>query len=331
MFKEFRKKVVQFKSVGIFSHIRPDGDCVGSQVALALWLEKNGVRALAFNDNDVPQNLKWLSEYHPVEIPNSELTAQCDAFVVVDGNTPARFGSYEEYQQNFPRPVFMIDHHPDPENSFDLAVSVESASSTCELIYQLFMEHEPGQLDEKVAKALYTGIITDTGSFQYDSVTPETLEAAANLLRCGKFRPNDVIDKVVSNKSLQQLQLLGLALDSIRLYENNQIAIMYVNREMLSKTNTNSDDCDGFVNYALSISGIQAAILLKDLDGKGVKMSLRSRNDVDVNKWARELGGGGHKKAAGAWHPGPLNSAISDVVKIGVKQLKSLENENVFP
>ncbi len=331
MFKEFIKKVKQFDSVGVFSHIRPDGDCIGSQVALALWLEKNGSFARAFNDHPVPQNLQWLCSYFPIEIPDRELTAQCDAFIVVDGNAPHRFGSYEIYQQEHPRTSFMIDHHPDPEPAFDLSISVDTASSTCELIYNLFSEHDPDQIDERVAKALYTGIITDTGSLQYNSVKPSTMLATAELLKRGGFSPNEVAEQVFSNRTPQQLKLLSLALNSIQLYENNQIAIMYVTREMLEKTNTTNDDCEGFVSYPLSIAGIKAAVLLKDIDDSGIKMSLRSRSRVDVNEWAKKLGGGGHKKAAGASHPGPLKSAITDVVRIGVKQLKNIENESVLP
>ncbi|MEX2574975.1 MAG: bifunctional oligoribonuclease/PAP phosphatase NrnA [Balneolaceae bacterium] len=330
MFNEFRQQITRFESVGVFSHIRPDGDCIGAQVALCIWLEKNGIRAMAFNDYELSQNLKWLSRFHPVERPDSELTAQCDAFVVVDGNAPARFGSYEQYQNDHPRPAFMIDHHPEPADVFNLSVSVEEASSTCELIYKLFMEHDESQIDVNVAKALYTGIITDTGSMQYDSVTPETVETVADLLRRGNFRPGAVLEKVFSNRSPQQLKLLSLSLNSIELYENNQIAIMYVTKEMLDKTNTTSDDCEGLVNYPLSIAGVKAAVFLKDIDDGVIRMSLRSRGDLDVNEWAKELEGGGHRKAAGARHPGPLSSAISDVVKIGVKQLKKIEHSNIL-
>lgn len=332
MFRKFIEQVTKFDCVGVFSHIRPDGDCIGAQVALARWLEKNGVRAMAFNDNQVPQNLEWLTDFYPVGIPDEELTAQCDAFVVVDGNAPHRFGSYETYQDNYPRPSFMIDHHPDPElAAFDISISVDKASSTCELVYKLFREHDITQIDADIAMALYTGVITDTGSLQFDSVTPETMEIAADLLRRGGFRPNEITDRVFSNKSPQQLKLLSLALDSIRLYENNQIAIMYVTQEMLRRTHTTNEDCEGLVNYPLSIAGIKAAVLLKDIDGHGIKMSLRSRSEVDVNEWAKDLDGGGHKKAAGGFHPGPLESAISEVVKIGVRQLKKIENESVFP
>ena len=325
--RQLIEKLKSYNRVGVFSHIRPDGDCIGAQVATCLWLEANGVQVYAFNDDDVPLNLKWLSSYHPIEKTSPELMAQCEAFIVLDGNSPARFGEvFEEYVAQYDPPRFMIDHHPEPSShGFDLVISVDTASSTCELIYHLFKENDIDQLSEKAAKALYTGLLTDTGSLQYDSVTPKTMKVASNLLLHGQFRPNEVAEKVFANKRKEQLQLLGRALRTIKLYQNNQIAIMYVTQDMLDSTNTTNDDCGGFVAYPLSISGIKAAILFKDL-GKGIKMSLRSKSDVDVNIWARKLDGGGHKKASGAWHPGPLETAIEEVVAIGAKQILSKQD-----
>lgn len=325
MFEELIQKLKQYDTVGVFSHIRPDGDCIGAQIATCLWLEKNGITAYAFNDDDVPLNLRWLAEYFPIQKPEEKYLKKCEAFVLLDGNSPKRFGSYSDYIQDDPKPTFMVDHHPDPHDGFDLSISVEEASSTCELIFHLFLQNDISQVDEKSAKALYTGILTDTGSLQYDSVTPETMNIASELLRLGEFRPNEVAEQVFSNKSLNQLHLLSKAMSTIELFEDNQIAIMYVTKEMLEETNTTNDDCEGFVAYPLSVTGIKAAILFKAL-GDGVKMSLRSKsNDVNVNEWAREVGGGGHKKASGAWHPGPLEKAIEDLVEIGAKQLVSVD------
>ncbi|MEX0648616.1 MAG: bifunctional oligoribonuclease/PAP phosphatase NrnA [Balneolaceae bacterium] len=325
MFKEFVKALDHHKRIGVFSHVRPDGDCIGAQVALCRWLQKNGFEAFAFNDDDVSENLTWLCDVFPVQKPAEEMLDLCDLFIVVDGNAPGRFGSYEAWQKAHPTPVLMVDHHPDPEDAFTVAVSVDKASSTCELIYQLYKEHNIEQIDPDIAKALYTGMITDTGSFQYDSVTPKTMEAAADILRRGNFTPNEVAEKVFSNRTLPQLRLLSLSLDRIKLFENNQIAVMSVTQSMLNETGTTNADTEGLVNYPLSISGVKAAILIKDLDEDGIKMSLRSRSDINVNEWARELGGGGHKKAAGAWHKGPLEEAIRETVYIGAKQLKNSE------
>lgn len=324
MFKEFIEKLKSHNVVGVYSHIRPDGDCIGAQVGVCRWLEANGIKAYAFNDDDIQLNLQWLTDFYPVQKPDEKSLKECDAFVLVDGNSPPRFGSYAEYIKDDPKPAYMIDHHPDPQDGFDLTISEEDASSTCELIFHLYLQDDISKLDSDVAKALYTGIITDTGSLQYDSVTPETMNTASELLRIGDFRPNVVAEKVFSNKSLNQLHLLSMAMSTIQLFEDNQIAIMYVTEEMLQETNTTSDDCEGFVAYPLSVTGIKAAILFKAL-GDGVKMSLRSKSEVDVNKWARKIGGGGHKKASGAWHAGPLEETIEEVVRIGAEQLAKAE------
>lgn len=321
MFDELISELKQYSTVGVYSHIRPDGDCIGAQVAVCLWLEKNGINAYAFNDDSVPLNMKWLTDYFEIRQPKESKLKRCEAFVLVDGNSPARFGSYADYMQDDPKPTYMIDHHPDPHDGFEMSISVEEASSTCELVFHLYLQNDINQLDEAAAKSIYTGILTDTGSLQYDSVTPETMSIISELLRLGEFRPNEVAEKVFSNKTLNQLHLLSKAMSTIELYEDNQIAIMCVTSEMLEETDTTNDDCEGFVAYPLSVTGIKAAILFKDL-GEGIKMSLRSKsNDVDVNVWAREIGGGGHKKASGAWHPGPLQDAIDEVVAIGAKQL----------
>lgn len=325
MFKELIKELKEHQVVGVYSHIRPDGDCIGAQVAVCRWLQENGITAYAFNDDPVPLNVQWLTDFFPVQEPDESLLKQCDAFILVDGNSPARFGSYAEYMKDNPKPTYIVDHHPDPQDGFDITISVEEASSTCELIFHLFLQDDIANLDADIAKALYTGILTDTGSLQYDSVTPETMNICSELLRIGKFRPNVVAEKVFSTKSLNQLHLLSMAMGTIQLFEDNQIAIMYVTAEMLQETNTTNDDCEGFVAYPLSVAGIKAAVLFKAL-GDGVKMSLRSKSDdVNVNEWAQKIGGGGHKKASGAWHAGPLKTTIKEVVNIGSRQLAKVD------
>lgn len=327
MFKEFLKRIHSISptsKIGVLSHIRPDGDCIGSQIALCRWLEMEGFEVSAFNDDDVPENLEWLQKKVMIEKPDQEKLETCDLFILVDGNATHRFGFFGEWYEGKKQPIWVIDHHPDPEPIFEITISETDASSTCELIYELYAKNNLSRIDSEIAKALYTGIITDTGSLQFESVTPRTVEITANLLRKGKFKPNEVIERIFSNKSIEQIKLLSEALETIRLFENNQIAVMYVTEEMLSITGATFSDCDGFVNYPLSIGGVKAAVLMKDQANEGIRMSLRSRSEVDVNIWARIFGGGGHQKAAGAWHSGPLEKAIKEVVEIGANQLKNI-------
>ncbi len=325
MYKEFLENIENFSHVGVLSHERPDGDCIGAQVALCLWLEKKGIKTTAFNDDDVPENLEWLLSDVKLEKQKDKKLSACDLLILVDGNSIHRFGSFDEWFEGKSVSLWMIDHHPDPEDVFELSISAPDISSTCELIYNLITKDNPDLIDPTIAKALYTGIITDTGSLQFESVTPTTVEISADLLRRGDFKPNEVIEIIYSNKTLPQLQLLSKALQTIRLYKNNQIAVISVNGEMLKETGTSYSDTEGFVNYPLSISGVKAAVFLKDFYNEGIRMSLRSRSDIDVNAWAREIGGGGHKKAAGAWHKGPYEQAVKDVISIGAKQIDEIK------
>lgn len=319
MFSEFISKVLSHKKVAVFSHIRPDGDCLGSQIALCLWLEKNGVQATAFNEDDPGNNLRWLLDFFPVLKPKEDLS-EFDAFVVVDGNALHRFGITAEKLESLGKPMYMIDHHPQPEDIFEAFVSRVDYSSTCELVFELYKEYDLDQIDEQSAKAMFTGIVTDTGSFQFESVTPNTLNAASVLLERGNFKPNEVVERIYSTKTLNQIQLLSRALETISLYANQQIAIICVTQSMFDETGTSNEDTEGFVSYPLSIEGVKACVLFRE-DGDRIKLSLRSRSEIDVNIWARKLNGGGHKKAAGASHEGPLEKAIEDVIKLGEDQL----------
>lgn len=330
MFSEFIEKIEKYDTIGVLSHVRPDGDCLGAQVALCRWLQKNGYTVSAFNDDEMPLNLQWLTKAVDIKKPTEVKFSECDLFIVVDGNAIHRFGEFAEWVEGKSVPVWMIDHHPNPADEFDLSISVDDASSTCELIYGLYEEFDPGQIDSVCAKALYTGIVTDTGSLQFESVTPRTVAIVSDLLERGNFRPNEVIEVIYSNKTLPQMRLLSMALETIQLFEDNQIAVMSVTQEMLKETGTTSADCEGFVSYPLSIANIKAAVLVKDFYDEGIRISLRSRSAVDVNIWARQLGGGGHRKAAGAWHEGPREKAIEEIVKIGAKQLKDIEAPSVL-
>lgn len=320
MFKDFISKILSHQKIAVISHVRPDGDCLGAQIALSLWLQKNGMDVSAFNEDSIPGNMAWLLDLFPISTPENITLNEYDAFVVVDGNALHRFGDNAEKLPKLGKPIYMIDHHPDPEDVFEEFVSREEASSTCELIYQLYAEHNPGQIDESAAKAMYLGLVTDTGSFQFESVKPQTLHAAADLLDRGKFSPNEITERIYASRPYRQLKLLSLALNSIELHAGGQISSILITKDMFEKTGCTNEDTEGFVQYPLSIEGVKACVLFRE-DGDGIKLSLRSQSNIDVNKWARKLNGGGHKKAAGGWHEGPLKTAVNDVIKIGMEQL----------
>lgn len=319
MHKELIQKLKSHNKVAVFSHVRPDGDCLGSQVAMCLWLQKNGVEAVAYNADGPSQNLMWLADIFPIDKPEEQDLAHFDAFLVVDGNALHRFGEVAEKIEQTGAPIYMIDHHPQPDDVFTEMASDMTASSTCEIVHRIYTENDPSQIDEQSAKAMYVGIVTDTGSFQFDSVKPATMKAASDLLNRGGFTPNEVMDKVYATKSLNEIKLLGLSLETLNLHEDQQIASMYVTQAMFNETNTTAENTEGFVAYPMSIDGVKACIFMREEEHR-IKLSLRSRSDIDVNEWARQMNGGGHKKAAGASYQGTLEEALQAALKIGRKQ-----------
>lgn len=320
MFKNFIAGILEHSHVGVFSHLRPDGDCLGAQVGFCLWLQKNGVEVTAFNEDSAPDNLTWLTDLFPVSKPDEETLTKMDAFVVLDGNALHRFGPHAESLSDTEKPIYMIDHHPQPHDIFEVAVSRPDFSSTCELVYNLYDEHDLDQLDRDASMALFTGIVTDTGSFQFDSVTPDTMSAAAELMHRGDFSPDQIAGRLYNTRSLEQLSLLSMALGSIRMHAGGAFASITVTDEMFTSTGTTREDTEGFVQYPLSVAGVKACVLFRE-DEDRIKLSLRSRSNVDVNQWAREFNGGGHAKAAGAWHKGPLDKVIEEVMQAGQQQL----------
>ena len=320
MYKRLLEIIRSHQTIGIFSHLRPDADALGAQIALGLWLKGMGKTVYAFNPDPFPPNLKWMQPYFPVQVPDRKSVASCDACIFVDGNSLVRFGEEAERLEGSGKPLLLIDHHPDPESQFDHEVSVPGLGSASELVYELICEDNPAGITPEISRMLYAGIVTDTGSFRFDSVRPRTHQIAADLLEAGKFAPNEIHERIYDNNELKHLKLLGLTLKNIELFYSNQLATMSVTQTMLDETGCSYEDLEGFVAYPLSLKETKAAFLLCEKDGK-VKLSLRSKSALDVNKLARNFDGGGHQKAAGGWHPGPIDQAVQDIIQEAAKQL----------
>lgn len=321
MNKQLRDALLSHQTIGVFSHIRPDGDAIGSQIALCIWLEGQGKTVFGFNDDPLPANIEWMKPYFPIKAPDRQNLASCDAYLFVDGNDIKRFGTEAENLYESGKPLYMMDHHPDPEPYFNVSVSVPGKSSTAELVYEFICEDDPSQITPNIAKALYAGVMTDTGSFRFNSVHPSTHRCVAHLLESGGFTPDEIHEAVYDNNELRHLRLLGAAMKNIKLFHSNQLAVMSVTQAMLDESGCQQSDTEGFVSFPLSLKQTKAAFLLYEMDGK-IKVSLRSKGTLDVNQVARRFEGGGHQKAAGAWHRGPIEQAVEDIIAVAAEQLK---------
>lgn len=297
-------------SVALGGHIRPDGDCVGSSMGLYLYLKEQ------FPELETDIYLEPVADCYKIvsdieEIKHQvEHVKQYDLFICLDCGDAARLG--------FSAPLFehakqtlCIDHHVSNEAFADINYIEPDASSTSELVYRL-MEKE--NISKQSAEALYMGIAHDTGVFQYSCTSPETMEAAAELLRKG-VNGSEIIDKTYYEKTYVQNQILGKALLESMLVLDKQVIVSYVNLKSLNFFEAKPSDLEGIVSQLRQTKGVEVAMFLYEQEPQIYKVSLRSKDRVDVSVIAKYFGGGGHAKAAGFTMKGTVHDVITNVNK----------------
>ncbi len=304
----------------VTTHLGPDGDALGSQLALGRFLEKMGKSVAMVNSDEQDYNLDWMPGADRVEVYDNSLSqhealAEAEVAFVLDTNDEERIGKVGSLVRDANATTVLIDHHLEPEQWFDVFFVREAAAATGELIYEIIERINPDRIDEEIATALYTAIMTDTGSFRYSSVTPDLHRIVADILERGGIEPAPIHETIYDRKSMPGLRLLGRMLNRIRLRYNGQLGYSVVTQRMVEDTGASWDDKQGFVNYVLSIEGVKTALLFSETDD-GSKISFRSEANVRVDEWARNFGGGGHRNAAGAYVKRPtFEKTIEDVIE----------------
>lgn len=306
------------------THVNPDGDAIGSEMALALWLTERGKSVQIINHSPTPFVYRFLDPRETIRVfnPASDIGAlrDADAIVLLDTNHVNRTVSMEEPIRRSPARKICIDHHLDPEQFTDIALLNPDATSTGEILYTLFRRAESGAISRPIAEALYVAIMTDTGSFRYPRVGAETLRIAAQLIECGAD-PVELYGQVYNRWSPGRLRLLGEMLSNLETAYEGQLAHATITQEMLQRTGTLEEDTDNFTSYIMSLDGVVAGIFFLELN-PGFKISFRSHGDVPINKLAQEFGGNGHKNAAGArFTDGSLAGIRSRVIVAAGKYL----------
>lgn len=319
--------------VVILGHKNPDGDAIGSTMGLHLYLKQKNVNSHVIMPNDYPDFLKWLPGNDQVMIFErnksecTDLLKEADLIFTLDFNDLSRVGDdMAKILENLDTDFGLIDHHRQPGDYATYQMTDDQKSSTSEMVYD-FIDYfeETDLIDEAIATNLYAGILTDTGSFKYASTTAHTHRIIAHLIDHGA--PNNLIHKNIFDvNSLNKLKLLGLALTQLKKVPKHEVAYIYLTRKNLEDHQFKKGDTEGFVNYALSIKNVElAAIFIEDLYQDYIKISLRSKNDFDVNILAREyFNGGGHKNAAGGRFDQSLKECI-DFFKNTITQYPELK------
>ncbi|NLW22327.1 MAG: bifunctional oligoribonuclease/PAP phosphatase NrnA [Tissierellia bacterium] len=284
------------KNIFISSHVQPDGDSVGSILALAM-----AVKALDRNKNvrivkvdDIPSDLLFLPNIEMIK--EQDLNQPVDLFISLDSSDMDRLGIGKEFALKAKK-IINIDHHVTNDNFGDINIISSSSGATGEIVFDLIKKMGV-EIDKEIATCLYTAISMDTGSFMYSNTTYKTHLIAAELLKTG-IDINDININIYQSRSIERTNLFIDSLNKLETFLDNKIGIVTVTQEMLKVHNAKMEDTEGIISFVRGIKPIEVACLLKEVDEKEVKVSLRSKKEVDVSKISSKFNGGGHIRAAG--------------------------------
>jgi bifunctional oligoribonuclease and PAP phosphatase NrnA len=311
------------KNIVITTHYSPDGDAIGSSLGLYNFLIQANHQTIVITPNDYPKFIHWLPGDETIidaEKKSSlaeEKIKNADIIFALDYNALKRTDKLEPFIRQSNAKKIMIDHHQQPEDFADFTFSFPNTCSTSQLIYE-FIDAlgDASKVNQDVASCLYTGIMTDTGSFRFNSVAPLTHFITAKLLETG-IKHDLIHGKVMDSNSFERMKLIGYALSQKMVYLKEYNAVyMSLEQKEMEQYNFQAGDTEGLVNYGLSIAGVKIAAFFAEKNGD-IKMSFRSKGDVDVNIFARQhFNGGGHQNAAGGITKKPLEATIKKFISL---------------
>jgi len=321
------------KKIVIIPHKNPDGDAIGSTLGLLHYLKQYNHDAIIVAPNDYPDFLKWM----PGEVDILKYDHQkddCDALLIsaeliftLDFNSLGRIGHMQDVVSQTEAIKIMIDHHQQPDDYAKFIYSDVSMSSTCEMVYNFIdMLDDTDKVNAEIATCLYTGIMTDTGSFRFPSTTSATHKIIGNLIEKGANN-SQIHNNIMDTNSYERTQLLGRALSNLKVIPKYRTAYITLTQEELNTFNFKKGDTEGFVNYGLSLKGVVfAAIFIESQQDNIIKISLRSKGDFSVNELSRShFEGGGHTNAAGGKSDLNMSDTIDKFISILPQYKKDLK------
>lgn len=311
----FATVLEQFKGrrVAVLGHQRPDGDCIGSIVAMVRVLKSLGIEAVGLNRDAVPGSIEAFVGNTPLFLAE-DFKPDGHLAVTVDSADFKRVG--DRLNVLFPEVALNIDHHISNKNYGLENIVISEASATAEILAGIFFDLGY-EIDAVTAQALYVGIATDTGQFRFPSTTPDTFEIARRLCECGAS-PSDAAYQLYERESFAKIQLLQHFLDSLHLEFDSRVCIGLLENGIYGKTGATIDDAEGLVDYARAINGVDIGVLIEDCAG-AIKASLRAKDPFyRVDQVAKQFGGGGHACAAG------LNVENSSIAEFQPKLVEAL-------
>jgi phosphoesterase RecJ-like protein len=322
-FQKLKEILGEAKRVLISTHQLPDGDGLGAEAALFHYLKRARKACRIYNPDLLPKRYKFLDPKTQILLGPGEveLWDTCDLWIIVDTNDPRRLGKLWNELSLRAKKIVFLDHHPDIQGAHEIAypphamvVSDVASSSIGELLHHLFKELDIAKINKDVALGLYVSVMTDTNSFRYARTTPQAHRIAAEMIEEG-VNPEEVYQHIYSSKEVSHLQLLGNMLQNVKSSTGGRVAWLEMNLALRRKHGATADDTQSFLNQLLLLKDAEIVCFFREEDDGTVRISLKSKGKVVINRLAMELGGGGHEFAAGLAISMPLDKAVEMVIK----------------
>lgn len=302
---ELSKKLLAEKSVALFCHVRPDGDSIGSALALSLALETLGIRAEVFCDDQIPSRFFFLNAPKKIK---KEFCGDYSALVAIDCADVTRLGSFTNiFSQH--KNTYNIDHHISNDRYAKYSYVVNSASN-CENVYDLICQMNV-DITQEIANLLAMGVMTDTGNFRHKNVTAQTLFTAGKLLEKGADL-NNIYYHMFSAQTKQRAKLFGVVMSKLRYFIDGRFAVATVTKQDLQNCEAQPDETEGFIDFVMGVIGVEVGACVLEMQKNKYKVSLRSKS-ADVNAVASTFGGGGHTLASGCQIAGEYEEVVDRI------------------
>jgi phosphoesterase RecJ-like protein len=323
MYKEIAQLINKNQEFIVTSHVNPDGDSIGSEIALYKYLKKIGKDARIINYSATPANFTFLDKETIIEqfdeAKHKQAIDKADVIFILDTNEYERVRTMAPYIQQSSAKKVLIDHHLGfNNNGFDYYISDTESPATGEILYRFFKSIGDNVIDKDIAAALYTAIMTDTGSFKFDRTDSETHSIASELLSYG-ISPYEIYSEVYNRATIGRLHILGRFLNNIMLEYSDRFAYSTILQKDFLETGTDEYALKDLSSHLLSLETVQLAAVITETK-RGIKLSFRSKGDVRANELAKEFGGGGHLNAAGAFVEGAQITELAKEVTLKAKK-----------
>lgn len=306
MFSQIKDCIEGSINIVILPHIHPDGDTLGSALALKYALKSLDKNPYIVIDDEITNNLKFATTNELISKDDfMDLGLKVDLVISVDASDAERLGDRYNFINESLRTI-NIDHHKTNTEFCDINIVDENAAATGIIIYRILDELNI-PITKKIAEAIYIAIVTDTGNFKYSNTDAETFLIAANLISKGIDNTN-IINHLYQNRPIKELYLVRDALKQLTLYFDGKVSVIELTMEDFKRNEISPSNTEGIIETARDIEGVEVAIFIKEIEKNKVKVSLRSKNDIDVSELAQRFKGGGHSKAAGC----SFNTTIED-------------------